>query len=508
MARLSSILIAFLLCFLLASPPAHACIAANGRTVFFDVVPEQLREADMIAWVRLLSDITDNANLEQQVTLNIVRVISASDDRVRPDESLTAVLSSMQCTAISHKTGDLGIVIAKAGPDVDGRPVMCLYAHEDSLLIPPSASECFPDPAAATSPTRIAAEKGEVKAQITMGWIYENRADRGPLLNGSIAKQRKNKAEALKWFRRAAKSGDAEAQFYLGQMYWRDKKYCREAVKLFELAAAQGNLSAMRQIGDMYKHDKEGCLKRDDAKVIEWYTRAVEGGAVWLQKDLGRMYMDGKHVEQNDAEALKWLRLAATHGNDYAVSYLRDMYLQGRGATPDDADEFKWKLVRAENGVVEAQLELGYSYLNDREVQNTEEAVKFFKLAADQGNTEAMCRIGDIYRSGGPPRAVDGGREPSFERNAAKAAEWYRRAAEHGSSFAQSELGSMYLAGAGVEQSDAEAVKLFRLAAARGNVAAVNQLKKMYEQGREATEDDVDEAKWYWFWDEPDPVRP
>lgn len=121
---------------------------------------------------------------------------------------------------------------------------------------------------------------------------------------------RENKDEALRWYKRAAESGDAEAQYKLAEIYLRENN-CNEAVKIFELVAAQGNTYAMLKIGDIYKYGQDGCLKQSDAKVIEWYTRAAEGGNMFAQSYLGEMYGDGKYVKQNDAEAVKWFRLAA-----------------------------------------------------------------------------------------------------------------------------------------------------------------------------------------------------
>ena len=53
--------------------------------------------------------------------------------------------------------------------------------------------------------------------------------------------------------------------------------------------------------------------------------------------------------------------------------------------------------------------------------------------------------------------------------NNAKAVKWYRMAAEQGHASAQSSLGSMYYYGKGVPQDYAEAVKWSRLAAEQGN---------------------------------------
>ena len=53
-----------------------------------------------------------------------------------------------------------------------------------------------------------------------------------------------------------------------------------------------------------------------------------------------------------------------------------------------------------------------------------------------------------------------------------KAVRWYRLAAEQGHAYAQYNLGLMYRQGEGVPQDDAEAVRWYRLAAEQGDAVA------------------------------------
>ena len=57
-----------------------------------------------------------------------------------------------------------------------------------------------------------------------------------------------------------------------------------------------------------------------------------------------------------------------------------------------------------------------------------------------------------------------------------EAVKWYRLAAEQGNSFGQNNLGFMYQNGRGVPQSDQEAIKWYRLAAEQGNSFALERL--------------------------------
>ena len=79
----------------------------------------------------------------------------------------------------------------------------------------------------------------------------------------------------------------------------------------------------------------------------------------------------------------------------------------------------------------------------------------------------------------------------------AEAVKWYRLAAEQGYAKAQYNLGTMYDSGQGVPQDYAEAVRLFRLAADQGNAKAQTNLGTMFEYGTGVLEDNVMAHMWY-----------
>ena len=79
----------------------------------------------------------------------------------------------------------------------------------------------------------------------------------------------------------------------------------------------------------------------------------------------------------------------------------------------------------------------------------------------------------------------------------AEAVKWYRLAAEQSYASAQSNLGFMYKNGQGVPQDYAEAVKWYRLAAEQGVAAAQHNLGNMYNQGKGVPQDYTEAVKWY-----------
>jgi ankyrin repeat protein len=76
-----------------------------------------------------------------------------------------------------------------------------------------------------------------------------------------------------------------------------------------------------------------------------------------------------------------------------------------------------------------------------------------------------------------------------------EALKWYRLAGDEGYGFAQSDVGYMYLNGKGVKQSDEEAVKWFRKSADQGDRWGQANLGFMYRYGRGGLPKDLTEAK-------------
>ena len=73
---------------------------------------------------------------------------------------------------------------------------------------------------------------------------------------------------------------------------------------------------------------------------------------------------------------------------------------------------------------------------------------------------------------------------------------WYRLAADQGDAIAQFNLGVMYAKGAGVLKDDAEAVRWYRLAADQGDAIAQFNLGVMYAKGAGVLKDSVLAHMW------------
>ena len=78
----------------------------------------------------------------------------------------------------------------------------------------------------------------------------------------------------------------------------------------------------------------------------------------------------------------------------------------------------------------------------------------------------------------------------------AEAVRWYHLAAEQGEASAQNNLGVMYGTGEGVPEDDAEAVRWYRLAAEQSHASAQNNLGVMYGAGEGVPQDNIEAHMW------------
>jgi uncharacterized protein len=312
-------------------------------------------------------------------------------------------------------------------------------------------------------------------------------ATAGPYEDGSAAYERGEYATALRLFRPLADQGNAQAQYKIGLMYRNGEGVAQdraEAAKWIHKAAEQGSMYAQRDLASKY-YNGEG-VAQDRAEAAKWFGKAADQGDRVSQTILGKMYGKGEGVPQNNILAYKWLSLSAAQGSQSAEEELRDI---SAAMTPDQIAEAMARIAKAQGGDAQAQIEMGIRYLQGKGVtQDLPEAAKWFRLAADKGNTEALSALGAIFHDGGKGVAQD-------YREAAK---WYRLAAQKGDVDAEDTLGDIfYRGGAGVTQDFKEAAKWYRLAADHGNAEAQLRFGYMNYNGQGVTQDYKQAMKWY-----------
>ncbi|MDO9236242.1 MAG: tetratricopeptide repeat protein [Aquabacterium sp.] len=129
------------------------------------------------------------------------------------------------------------------------------------------------------------ARSGDLLAQNVMGIAYKC---------GIGVKQ--DHALSIKWFRQAAKQGEADAQFNLGRLY-------------------------AGEVDGAYK--KARAAPANDAEALKWYLSSAEQGHTQAQVKLGTLYAKGSNkVPRDPIQGYKWMSLAASSGEQTAKNLL------------------------------------------------------------------------------------------------------------------------------------------------------------------------------------------
>ena len=228
-----------------------------------------------------------------------------------------------------------------------------------------------------------------------------------------------------------------------------------EAVRWYRLAARQGNAAGQSNLGFMNAEGRG--LAKNYVEALRLYRLAAGQGFAQAQTNLGAMYVDGRGVPKNDAEAAEWFRLAANQGFASAQARLGVLYEKESG--PGEAlDPERFPLVSYVGGsrrsfgttlpwVINSPMVRAWRMTMSRPLNGT--------ASPPTRATSPLKQISECCMS-----TVCG-----VAQNYNEAARWYRVAADRGLASAQVDLGSLYFDGRGVVQSDVEALKWLRLAA-------------------------------------------
>lgn len=341
--------------------------------------------------------------------------------------------------------------------------------------------------------------------------------------------------QAARWLLHAAKSGNDQALYEIGNFYALglgvDQNPVR-AVALYARAGSAGNPHACLALS---RHYRDGVgVAADDAEAESWRQRAVRLlleraalGSVKDAVDLYLLYDTGDFGEPDPDRALPWLRRAAQQGFPPAQMLLGKAYALGNGVDRDmtfaleqlrqaaaghdaDAHYLLWKMLRtgmgtdsdlraalhhleraAEGGNVRAMQTLGdwyrlYSDDPDRQRKMEEwygRAVEEYEILAQRGHAPSMTALVILYgrgRGGAP--------------NPGRAMFWLRHAAEAGVPDAQLMMATAYENGLEVEADSRRAVSWYRRAAEQDYIPALLRLAGLLRTGALQVEPDPEQA--------------
>lgn len=279
------------------------------------------------------------------------------------------------------------------------------------------------------------ANKGDIAAQVSMGWFFMKNGDED---------------DALKWWMRAAEVGNVEACLNLGDFYMVRKDM--KAKYWYEKAVELGSAKASRGLAVYYQD-----MEHNTEESLRWMTDAANKDDTESQFILGNWY---RHDEP--LIAISWYEKAIEKGDVRAMHRLADTYYQIK----DYEHAFYWYKEAAEKGDIECQSHVGYMYTYGKGVDiNHKKAGYWIRRAAESGYSVAQFNLGLFYSRG----------SIGLEKDERKAFDWFKLAAQQGHSGAQYNVGVYYFK----QNQSEEARKWFQLAAENGSEDAISILKRL-----------------------------
>lgn len=235
---------------------------------------------------------------------------------------------------------------------------------------------------------------------------------------------------------------------------------------------------------------------------ITWYldlwarvthrTRQVEHKLTEEKKYIE--YLTNMFIHNDNSTCLKredipeWLAQLAHKSSPRIQNALANMYRTGEAVKHDDRKGFYWYKLAADQGNREALFYLGEHYSDGLGVdRDDKKAFECFYKSAKQGMQDAQCNIGNIYLQGllGIPK------------NTQKAFKWFNLVAKQGYTIAQCALGMLYANGQGTEKNYEEAFKWLSLAAKQELPEAEYLLGMLYLNGQGTEKNNAEAFKWF-----------
>mgnify|MGYP001819462967 FL=1 len=296
-----------------------------------------------------------------------------------------------------------------------------------------------------------------------------------------------NYEKALKDATPLAKQGISAAQTLLGNMYERGRGVAKDygiAIEWYMKAYKQGDVSAEYWLNLLHnKATPLSCNSKLVEKIL--LPLAIEGYPPAMNSLCVDYTMGLCQLPQDFLLARAWCEKAAHHGLPSAKNMLDQTIPEMENHAVQRQNEIKQYERKASLGDLDAHIKLGMMHFYGDTIQGVTKdytkAAQWFRMPAENGNTEAQIYLGMVYQEQG---------------NLEEAEKWYRIPAESGNARAQLNLAMLY-----IEQDKmSEALELIKSSAQKNYSMAQYILGSIYEDGVESIPQDyVKSYMWYWL---------
>jgi TPR repeat protein len=235
-----------------------------------------------------------------------------------------------------------------------------------------------------------AAEMGEPQANANIGLFYSG-------LNEHY-ESKFDFDKSVSYFKKAISMGQKEAGYYLARLYFAhpDIVEIEKALELLLPLAESEHIESQYILGLFYKDQTYKSINYEQA--IYWLTKAAEKNHVESQMELHGIYRSGNITIKNLKQAEYWLTKAYEHKHDLAIIYMVEALVNGAFGNKDLKKAFEILLEHKESNNGNFQNLLGAAYLKGEATELNEElAFKYFSIAVEKGDTNAMVNLGEMY---------------------------------------------------------------------------------------------------------------
>jgi TPR repeat protein len=123
---------------------------------------------------------------------------------------------------------------------------------------------------------------------------------------------------------------------------------------------------------------------------ISLLDNKANGGDVFAQIELARIYKEGRGVTPSFSKTLKYYSMAARKDHPEALFFIAECQDKGKGMTLSPEYAFQNYLKAAKKGHIEATLAIGHFYEIGRAAhKNLAKAKEFYEIAMSKGSLEA-----------------------------------------------------------------------------------------------------------------------
>jgi localization factor PodJL len=252
-----------------------------------------------------------------------------------------------------------------------------LYLHNASRMMPVRLSG---EPAAQTAPAQAqpaALRDGPAPSRPEQA-LRQPLANRGHPLLLAAAGEADSAGGDLKTLEAAARQGDREAQFRIGQRFLNDSSLdggAAAAARWLTRAAGQGHIEAQFMLASLF--ERGAGVTRNESEAIGWYRQAAAAGHVRAMHNLG-VLLSARASPQDYREAASWFNQAALAGLPGSQYNLAALYEHGLGIEQDLYRAYQWYQSAAKAG--------------DREAAKQAERLKHTMPAADTSATAGQAQ--------------------------------------------------------------------------------------------------------------------